>query len=228
MPTPSEQVSMIREHILDTSATSPRYPNASIVMRLNAARNHIARRALCVPQIALVNTLTSTRTYTIPSNFIKARLVLFYQSAITDSPDILTERPLREIEWNSSTTTGTPSHYETWQDSGTRQIRLDSTPSTAVVSGLKIFYYATPTAIALYNDPSPTVDIPEKYHEAVIFRTASILLTVDEEPGKSIAMNQLFEAEIQRIASEEERASVVDGAIIQDTYNSITGNNWNA
>lgn len=219
MTTPSAMGAMVREHLVD-SGTNQRYSDTVLCRRINRAREDVARDTKCVQRSTTISIVAGTSSYSLPANYLGMKLVRIDADGDGTYEGNLTEVYIDECE---SVSSGNPTGWARWG----MTFRMNANPTTSVTNGLKLYYYGLPDEIVLSGSslPStaPAVDVPSRYHGAVEYRTAEMLLYVDEEAEKAILMKRLYQEEVDRIEAQEAKDSKSDAGYVRDSYNEITG-----
>ena len=215
MANASEIASMVRMHIVDTQ-TPYRYSNIELAQRMTLAMNEIARRTFGHRGTVSIDTTAGVKQYSIDTDVVYKIDYVSYTSQTGGGAQRLIRLQMEDSIWKTNSGNG----YAIWGDT----INLAFEPSNSVVGGILIYAYTYPTAVSESDiSTGAAVDMALKFHQAIILKTATDILLVDEEPAKARDLNALYEEELKRIKADEDDSTPFETGRIRSTYDPLTG-----
>lgn len=128
------------------------FSQTSIITLINKAQSILAAEALLIENKTTFATVASTRAYAYPSNVIAFKRVEYSGKKL--DPIDFREDDLVNL-YPTTTTTGTPRYYSTWDN----YIYLRPTPSA--IATVTVYVYSEPTIMTLSTE---TPEIPTLWH----------------------------------------------------------------
>jgi hypothetical protein len=150
--------------------------DADILMWINDAQRNIVRdNDNVLPTVGTANVVAGQNNYTLPSDLYRVHTVKWngYNLKSLSWQDFNTKFQGWEST-DSLYSQGQPTFYTLWQSS----FYLFPTPSSALTSGLKIYYTRRP--VDRVND-TDVLDTPEEYNDAVVNYVLQKCYELDED-----------------------------------------------
>lgn len=189
----------IRRLVKDTDTTNPRWSDAVLNERIDKSHEYICATSKCYPERYTVSTVANTAEYTMPSYYVHANTVMYYDGSDWIPLQKRTEQEL-DIEFpNWRSDTGTPSYWYQRINS----IGLVPYPTTSTTNGLRVDMARIPTAFTMDTGiPYGGVTDLYPYHLAICYHVAQSCSMDDGVAEKYAIFKKEFDVFMKRLQSQ--------------------------
>ncbi len=169
---------------------------------INEGTRDLARRAEVLQTTSTINSVVDQQQYALPTNVLRVHRVEWSRTGTFDSTSQITAlefRPFNSMDsvwWSAQTsTTGDPYWYTMWGYPPALNLILYPVPDVSVSSGIKVYYYRSPTAATADGD---TVDVLGGWDDLIVDYCEFSALRKDADPRWQEA-KALFEEKTQHL-----------------------------
>lgn len=204
--------------------------DAEIRRWINQGCNEVARRTETLQATSTISLVVGQQQYTAPSDVIRIYKVDYLDTS--NRVDVLEYRDFNTMDsvwWSSQlTVTGRPMMWTAWGFPPNLKIIVYPLPDTASTS-IKVYYYKTPTELALDGSQgTTTLDIPSGWEDLIVDYAEYMALRKDRDPRWQEA-KALFESNVQAMYEMTRRWTDQAGQFDTDfvpIHPYITDPNW--